>query len=250
MKTFISTTVLFLLVPFMVLAQKDTLFIFGPGGPYPAIHEAAEQFSQKHDMVIAVTKGPLPNWKDQAHTQADLIYSGSEDMMSLFMNVFEKELIPESIEPLYFRKSGLIVRKGNPKKIKKLEDLRQPGISIMVVNGAGLSGVWEDMLGNLKDKRIFRDIRRNITHFATNSGVAQSNWHNHADIDVWITWDIWQKMNADQADFIPVKKKYTVWRDCGIGITQKGKDNPWAESFYQYLQTAEAHTIFKKWGWK
>ncbi|WP_018675940.1 substrate-binding domain-containing protein [Riemerella columbina] len=227
--------------------QNDTLYIFDPGGPYPAIKEVADLFSKKQNIPIKVIKGPFAQWKEQAKTQADLIYSGSEFMMTQF----EKELpiIKESVCPLYLRKSGLIVRPNNPKNIQQWSDLQQPNINIMVVNGAGLTGVWEDIAGRDKNIESLRALRKNIVFYAENSGQAQKKWLENNTIDVWITWEIWQKRNPNTAEFIHLDEVHTVYRDFGIALAENTQPHHMASSFLDFLKSHYAETIFEKWGW-
>ncbi len=231
-------------------AQNKTIYVYGPGGPYPAIKEIAETFEQKHNISVQVTKGPLGNWQEQAKENADIFYSGAENMMSSFAVIFEEQLLSESVYPLAYRGSGLIVRKGNPKKIKKLTDLQRDNIKTLVVNGAGLTGVWEDMLGNMKNMEAFRNIRKNIVFHAGNSGIAEKYWRENPQVDVWISWNIWQMANSETADFVKQKERYTIYRDCGMALSKKGANNKDAQLFYDFMKSKEAEAIFKKHGWQ
>ncbi len=233
-----------------VIAQKDTIRMYGPGGPFLPMREVADNFEKKHNTKIIISKGPMNNWKDQAKLNADLFFSGSENMMTSIVNNFQNEVSTATVYPMFYRKSGLIVRKGNPKKIHKIEDLQQTNLKIMVVNEAGLIGVWEDMLGKLKDMKTFRTIRSNIISYANNSAVAEKNWKENKNIDVWITWNIWQMMNAETSEFITLKDKYTIYRDCGIVLSKNGEKEEKVKLFYEYLKSAEAEKIFNKFGWK
>lgn len=227
---------------------KDTINVYGPGGPYPAINEAAKIYSKKNNIKINVVKGPVSKWKKEAEKNADIIYSGSEFMMTNFINEFPI-ILQESVYPLYLRKSGLLVRPGNPKKINKLSDILKPGINVMIVSGAGLTGVWEDMIGKTKSIDNLKMLRKNIIFFAKNSGVAKNEWIKNDNIDVWITWNIWQVSNSNLADFIPVNEEYTLYRDCGIALTKNSKDNKKVKDFFEFLKSKEVKAIFKKWGW-
>src|SRR5262249_25153724 len=52
-------------------AAQD-LRVYGPGGPEPAIREAASQFGTAHGIAIAVTAGPTGKWIAAAKADADL----------------------------------------------------------------------------------------------------------------------------------------------------------------------------------
>ena len=83
--------------------------------------EAAKQFTNKTGIAVHVTSGPTTQWSEKAKLDADVIYSGSEAMMSDFENTFSEQIIKDSIEPLYLRPAAILVRKGNPKILKDLK---------------------------------------------------------------------------------------------------------------------------------
>lgn len=101
-----------------------TLRVYGPGGPGPAMREAAKVFASQKGISVVVSEGPTPTWRDQAMADADLIYSGAEHMMSDFTGKDLSGLIDKStIRTLYLRPSAILVRPGNPKNIKGVRDL-------------------------------------------------------------------------------------------------------------------------------
>ncbi len=238
-----------LLIQAIAYGQADTLFVYGPGGPYPAINEAAAIYGKQHNIVIKVIKGPVSKWEAAAKKNADIIYSGSEFMMTNFSKKFNS-IKKETIAPLYLRKSGLLIRPGNPKNIHSLSAILKPNIKVLVVTGAGLTGVWESMIGKTKSIDSLKMLRKNIVFYAPNSGVAKKEWISNDSIDVWITWNIWQVSNPKLADFIPVKEKYTLYRDCDISLTTNAENNKSAIDFFNFLKSEKAKPIFKKWGWK
>jgi accessory colonization factor AcfC len=118
-------------------AGQDTpvLHVYGPGGPLPPMKEAADAFGKEKHIRIVVTGGPEPKWLHDAQQNADLIFSGSEEMMSDFQVAMKGALDPTTITPLYLREAAILVRPGNPAHIKGLQDLMKPGHRILVVNG-------------------------------------------------------------------------------------------------------------------
>lgn len=242
-----------LLISFLIISfyaqSSDKIYVYGPGGPFPPMNEAAKMFSQKHRVDVIVTKGPAGKWLKSAKENADIIYSGAEFMMQNFVWLMEGRIDERTIKPLYLRPSGILVRKGNPKHINGFEDLLKPGINIMVVNGAGQLGLWEDMAGKQGSLKTVKAFRKNIVYYAHNSAEAKNKWLSDPNIDAWLIWNIWQISNPDIADFVPVSDKYVIYRDCGVALTFKGEKNPLAKKFYEFLSSKEAAKIFKKWGW-
>jgi accessory colonization factor AcfC len=229
---------------------QDVLHVYGPGGPAPAMKEAAAAFEKKHGGSVEVTAGPTPGWINKAKQDADVIYSGSETMMTDFTVAMEGRIIEQTIKPLYLRPLAILVRPGNPKHITGFKDLLKPGTRILVVNGAGQNGVWEDMAGRKGSIETVRNLRSNIVSYAKNSAEARTTWTSKPDIDVWLIWNIWQVSNAKLADVVPLEADYAIYRDTGVGLTAQGAAKPVAKEFVEFLQSQEGARIFKKWGWQ
>lgn len=230
-------------------AQADTLRLYGPGGPTPAMKEAAAVFSAETGHKVEVTAGPASRWMDKARADADLIYSGSENMMTAFFAA-HGDIVEESVIPLYMRPSAILVRKGNPDGFTGLRSLLQPGVNIMVVQGAGQVGMWEDAVGRMRNIGQLRAFRDNIVFRAPNSGVARQRWTEDSSIDAWLIWNHWQIDNPDLADMVAVEPDLAIYRDTGIGLTTRGTKNPVAADFITFLQSETSSRIFAAHGWR
>lgn len=229
-------------------AMAGTLHVYGPGGPAPAMKEAAAAFSKAHKVKVEVTAGPTPEWKARALKDADVIFSGSEAMMTDFLATFP-DLDPASVKPLYLRPSTILVRPGNPKRIKGIQDLLTPGRRILVVQGSGQGGLWEDVAGRLGDIRSVRAMRANIARFAGTSADAKAAWQADATLDAWLIWNIWQVANPSLADLVEIEPEYRIHRDTGVAITLRGRREPHAQAFLDFLGSPKGAEIFAKWGW-
>jgi accessory colonization factor AcfC len=233
----------------IIVTAEDVLYVYGPGGPYPAIKEAAADFGKQQNIKVEVAAGPTNQWIEKAKKDADIIYSGAEYMMTDFIFAMEGRIDETTVTPLYLRPSSILVRLGNPKKIKDFPDLLKPGIKILVVNGAGQAGLWEDIAGKDGKVETVKKFRKNIVAYAPNSAVAKKIWTENKDIDAWFIWNIWQVANSDLADLVPMSKKYVLYRDCGVALTKQGKDKDLAKKFYEFVQSEDGARIFAKWGW-
>jgi accessory colonization factor AcfC len=227
-----------------------TLSAYGPGGPAPAMRESAKLFGDKKGIKVEITAGPTPTWKDRAMKDADLIFSGSEYMMTDFLQKDVPGLIDTAtIRSLYLRPSAILVRPGNPKGIQGIKDLARPGLRILVVQGAGQVGMWEDVAGRTGKVKLVEDVRRNIGFFAPNSAEAKKIWSSDPSYDAWLIWTIWQKENPAAADLVNTEPENTIYRSCGIAITNRSEKKALAKEFADFLQSAEGQEIFVKWGW-
>lgn len=240
-------------IPEEAVSVKKTsqiLKAYGPGGPAPAMREAARVFGDQKRIMVEITAGPTTTWKDQAMKDADLIFSGSEYMMTDFLRKDLPGLIDKAtIQTLYLRPSAILVRPGNPKFIKGIKDLAQEGIKILVVEGAGQVGLWEDVAGRTGDVKLVEAIRRNIGFYAVNSAEAKKIWNSDMSYDAWLIWTIWQKESPASADLVNIEPEHMIYRSCGIAITNRSGQKGLAQKFINFLKSSAGEKIFVKWGW-
>lgn len=162
-------------------AAQD-LNVYGPGGPAPAMKEAAEAFGKQRGIEVKVTAGPTPAWAEQARQNADVLFSGAENMMSGFAAALPGVFDLRDARTLYLRPSAILVRPGNPKGIQGFKDLLKPGIKVMAVSGAGQTGLWEDVAGRLGDIETVRAFRANLV--LPETGHPNPRFHAGCD-GVW-----------------------------------------------------------------
>jgi accessory colonization factor AcfC len=227
----------------------EPLRVYGPGGPLPAMREAASAFGRAHGVEVQVTAGPTPQWLAQAKQDADLIFSGSEVMMADFIAAMPEQIAPATATPLYLRPSAILVRPGNPGHVTGVRDLLRPGHRILVVNGAGQQGLWEDVAGRLGDIESVKAFRANIARVARNSAEARQAWTADTTLDAWLIWTIWQVANPSLAEQVAVEPEYRIHRDMGIALTRRGGARPEAAQFARFLASPDGARIFARWGW-
>lgn len=228
---------------------QDVLRVYGPGGPYPAMREAAGEFSRIAQVKVEVVAGPTSTWLAQAKVDADLVYSGAEFMLTELIAAMTGVIDETTVMPLYLRQAAILVRAGNPKRIRDFPDLLKAGVNVLVVQGAGQTGLWEDMAGRRGDIRTVRALRKNIRAVMSNSAEAQKRWGEDSSLDAWLTWSTWQRATPAAADLVPVSEAYVIYRDVGIAVTKAGKAKQSAEQFIEFLLSQEGAKIFAKWGW-
>lgn len=240
-----SIIALLLSFPLSVMAQKS-INIYGPGGPAPAMQESAKVFQEKFGVPVNITFGPQNKWQESAKKNADLIFSGSEAMLHKMKQEFN---LSNSIA-LYMRPVSILVRKNNPKEITGIDSLLRKHVNIMVVNGAGQDGLWEDVVGRTGQVSNINNINSKIVFYANNSADAVKKWKEDSAIDAWIIWNHWQNNIKDTTDLIPVESKYRIYRPVSIAYTNNGLNNEKAKEFIEFLSSNEAKLIFHKYGWE
>lgn len=232
-------------------AAAPAVHVYGPGGPAPVMKELAKAYADKHGVAIDVVAGPTPSWAEAAKGNADIVFSGAENMMSDFARALPGKFDLNEAEPLYLRPVAILVRPGNPKQIQGFKDLLKPGIKVLTVAGAGQTGLWEDVAGRTGDIGMLKAFRRNVVFpEAGNSAAARQQWTENKDIDAWLIWNIWQVSNPDLAQQVPVEEPYRIYRSASIVLTASGKQSPEAKAFYDFVKSEDGRKVFAKWGWK
>lgn len=231
------------------VTAQEVLHMYGPGGPAPAMREAAAEFARTTGIQVEVTAGPTAKWLAKAKSDGDIVYSGAEFMMTDLIAAMEGAVDEATVMPLYLRPAAILVRPGNPKRIQDFPDLLKPGMKVLVVQGAGQTGLWEDMAGKQGDIRTVRALRRNIRAVMPNSADAKARWEGDPSLDAWLTWNTWQLANPTVADLVAVSDRYVVYRDCGIAGTRSGVAKPITARFIEFLLSPPGAKIFTKWGW-
>lgn len=211
--------------------------------------QAANAFKINSGITVTVTAGPTPQWIAAAKTDADAIFSGSQNMMDDFIEA-HGSIVSDSVTPLYLRPSAILVRKGNPDKITGITDLISRDLGVMVVDGAGQVGLWEDIVGRLRDVAAMAAFRANIDVIAANSSAALKIWNEDESLDAFLIWNHWQIENPDVADLVPTEPDLTIYRDTSIALTEKGRDNDEVAEFIDFLKSDAGVAIFAEHGWQ
>ena len=235
--------------PVVVFAQ-ESLNVYGPGGPAPAMQEAAKAFGEANNVTVNVVAGPTPQWVEKAKLDADVIFSGAENMFNDFAKALPGAFELRDAQPLYLRPVAILVRPGNPKKIRGFRDLLKPGVKVLTVAGAGQTGLWEDVAGRTGDISMVRAFRKNMVFpEAANSAAAKDQWTQQTGIDAWLIWNIWQVANPELAEAVKMDEPFRIYRDAGVVLTSRGSAKPQAKAFVDFLQSSAGKKIFSKWGW-
>lgn len=247
MKYLLATAVVAALIATPAAAQVK---VYGPGGPAPAVREAAAQFEKDTGIDIEVVSGPTPQWIENARKDADVIFSGSDTMMTDFVRALPTALRQADVQPLYDRPAAILVRKGNPAKIKGFRDLLRGDLDVMVVEGAGQNGLWEDLASRAGGIGFLRKLRPRIGVFAANSAEAREKWIAEPGIDAWIIWGIWQTANPAIADQVSIEREIVLYRPMAVATTTSSDQKADAHAFTAFLASKKGADIFRRHGWR
>ncbi len=243
---FLATTLLLSLISPSAYSANNVLKIYGPGGPLEPMKECGELFSKKYNIKVEVIAGPEKKWLEQAKKDADLIFGGAEYMFTQFDLNNPDFIDKNSRTSLYQRPIGILVRKGNPKKIKEIKDLAKKGVNILDINGAGQVGAWEDLAGKYN---LIEAIQKNIKVSVSNSAEGIEKLKSMPELDAWVTYESWFYRLKKDTDLVKFPQKDKIYRGTPISITNISDNKLEAQKFIIFLKSEIGHKVFKKWGW-
>jgi accessory colonization factor AcfC len=68
--------------------------------------DSAHTFNARYGANVIVTAGPTAIWQDAAMQNADIFYSGAENMMTDFVSEFGAQIDESTIDPLCSRRNN------------------------------------------------------------------------------------------------------------------------------------------------
>ena len=225
----------------------QSLHVYGPGGPLAPMKECAMLYQKTSGVQVVVQAGPEKQWFPAAQQDGDVIFGGADYMLTQFALDHEGFLLEGSRVELYDRAVGILVRPGNPKGIRSLGDLTNPGVHILDVNGAGQLGLWEDVAGRLQ---LISGFQHNVALSVANSAEGIKAWDARPELDAWVTYESWAKRLPTTTTLIQLPPSERLYRGTPIAVTGRSTNVQQATAFIKFLQTPQAHAIFVKWGWR
>jgi accessory colonization factor AcfC len=219
--------------------KPPALHVYGPGGPHGPMKECAQRFTEKTGTAVQVTKWTPDQWIDVARRNADLIYGGAEYMLTDFVSQYPGVAGPSRITHLYKRNIGILVRKGNPRAIKSLDELSGPDIRIL--------DVQLEKMQEIQTKRP--GLMQNIRLSVVTGEQGADKWRTTPELDAWITYESWHVRLREDSEFINLPENQTLLRATPIAFALKSPNPKAARAFVKFLESEEGHDIFRKWGW-
>ena len=143
------------------------------------------------------------------------------------------------------RTSAIIVPAGNPKNIRTVADMAQPGVRVGVSVLDCLKGLWEDISGRLG---LVSKIRKNISYYA-NGCIAIVEAAATGEFDAAFGWTAFQHMEPERIEVIELPKEQQVLRGTGVGMLSFAKNIESARKFMDFLTTPEARAFYEEYGW-
>lgn len=205
--------------------EKETgirvVFTFGAAGALLS----QVKFSKTGDVLI------IPEGSDyvQRAEREGLVRSGTERRLAF--------LIP-----------ALLVKKGNPKGIKGLEDLARPGVRVALGNPEAVAaGALAREI--LKSNGLWEKVRGNVVTY-TETGPKLVTLLALGAVDAVIGFRVWGLQNREMVEVIELRPEQIPRVSIVSGAISAYCRNPKdAEAFLLFLEGQRGREVFRRWGY-
>lgn len=222
---------------------KPTLRLYCGAGIRPPVAEIVEEFEKTHGVKIECDyagSGVLLS-RIKLSRQGDLYLPG--DMH--YLELAEKEGLIASKNMVCYFVPVILVRKGNPKNIRGLQDLLRPGIRL------GLGNPEACAIGR-RTEEIFE--KNGISQEAVQANLAFSSLTVNelglqvkaGKVDAAIVWDAIAAYYSDCAEAVPIPPKQNIISRVGIAVLRFSPHRELAEQFVQFVTGERGRLIFEK----
>jgi accessory colonization factor AcfC len=146
---------------------------------------------------------------------------------------------------LGLREACILVKQGNPKRFRGLEDLAQPNVRIGVSIIDCLKGLWEDIAGRA---RMVERIRKNITAPLTGC-IALTEAVAEGRIDAGFGWTTFRALSEGTIDIVALPPELKIYRSTCAAVMKQSAQREASEAFIAFLASSEGKAIYRKHGW-
>lgn len=147
-------------------------------------------------------------------------------------------------KPMAYFIPVIMVREGNPKKIRTLQDLAKPGVRVGVgePKACAVGKTTQDLL---KKHGLTRQVQKNVV-MHTAMAPELGNAVKLGSIDAAINWDAVAAGYEDGADIIPIPTEQNIPVKSSIGLLKNARQKRLARLFIDFVTGPEGRAIFQR----
>lgn len=231
-------------------SHSRTIVVFAGSAAAPVYNEAASMFESKRGVKVELKlggSGSLLSAMKIAKT-GDVYIPGSPDYLLKANESGVVNLAVSQAKIMAYLVPAIIVQKGNPKHITRLEDLAKPGIRVGIGDPASVCvGLYAKEL--LEVNGLWAAVSPNIVTYAQSCEATAALIPTRA-VDVIIGWHVFHDWNPDKADIVwidPIKIPRISY--IAGAVTTFSRDGELAASFLDFLASTDMRETWAKYGY-
>jgi molybdate transport system substrate-binding protein len=224
------------------------LEVFAGSASKPALEEVARRFEARTGVRVLLHLGGSGSMLSQMDLlrRGDVYFPGSSDFMELAKR---KGLVdPKTEVRVVYLLPAINVQRGNPKKIRRLEDLARPGTRVGI---ARPDGVCVGLYGveALEARGLSAAVRKNVVNQAE-SCEKTAQMISLGLVDAVLGWDVFEKWDPERVETVyypPAEVPRIGYIPAALSAFPR---NPrLARAFLAFLTSAESREIFRSKGY-
>ncbi|MGQ9573364.1 MAG: molybdate ABC transporter substrate-binding protein [Dehalococcoidia bacterium] len=222
--------------------------VFAAAGAKLATDEAAQEFQQQYGIKAEVSYG------GGGEVLARMVLAKTGDVYIAPEQEFMESAIeqgavdPKTIKTVAYMVPVLAVQKGNPKHIAGLSDLARPGMRVAITRPeTTLLGRYAPEI--FQKVGLAEEIGKNVVTQASRPDLLIT-WLSMGEVDAVITWQFYQSLAPDDIEVVPLpREQLTGIGEMQAAVSTYSKNRDLAESFLEFLVSAEGRAVFGKHGY-
>jgi molybdate transport system substrate-binding protein len=221
----------------------EELLLYCGAGIRPPVDELVETFGRENGLKIALdyAGSEVLLSKIKLLRRGDLYMPGDKHYVE---QAAQADMILSQRSVCYWVPT-ILVRKGNPKEIRRLEDLLKSGIKL------GLGDPEACAIGRTSKKILeknnikWEDIQNNLRYKSLTVNELGIQIQAQA-LDAVIVWDATAKYYSEHGDEIPIAIENNIISTVDIGVLKFTKHQELADKFVDFVTSEKGKAILKK----
>lgn len=224
--------------------KQETLFVYSGAGLKKPMDEIAQKFGKENNVKIEYSYAGSAQLIAQLETsqKGDAFIVGSEPIYS---KAAEKELVGEH-KTVAHHTPAIVVPKGNPAKIEKLEDLDKDGVKLVL--GDKEANAIGKTTQKILEKNDLKSVNDNVVSTAAtvNEMIMQLT---AGSVDATVATKDSVFGNED-VEVIEIDTNKNIDQIISGGTVTYSEKKDLAQKLIDYIASDEGKQIFKKYGFE
>lgn len=232
------------------ITPQREIVVFAGAAAAPVYREAAILFERRYGVKVVLNLGGSGALLTalEITRSGDVYIPGSPEYLVLAKQRGIVNFMASEPKILTYLVPAIIVQKGNPKNITKLEDLAKPGIRVGIADPKSVCiGLYAKEL--LEKNGLWEAVSKNIVTYAASCEATAQLIYTGA-VDAIIGWHVFYYWNPDKADIIWIEPQRIPKIGYIAGaVTTFTKNKDLAIKFLDFLSSEEVSEIWRKYGY-
>lgn len=226
-------------------APQERLTVFAGAASQPATSEAAQLFTQRTGIQVECSFGGSGTMLNQIRMEhfGDLYIPGSDD----YMTKAEADGLvdPSTRQTICWLLPVICVAKGNPKGIKALADLSQPGMRVAIGDPKSVC-LGSIAKAAMEQAGVYEAVSPRIVTFASDCQQIAS-LIRLGEVDAAVGYDVFQRQSPDDMDCVPIEGTQRV--SVPVAVVHFTQQREAAVQFAAFISGPEGRQAFARHGY-